>query len=555
LTQQLTSSPRGKLLDEGSFQELLAAAFVLQQHHEHASKAAVDPAELLSEIIRLRRSIRTGKLDLVETARLISEQVQKYTHADGVAIGIVTDDELIYLAAIGMAAHDIGRRVPRDSSFSAQCIRTRLPLQSPRAQEASSLSDPSDVKSFIAVPVDYENKVVGALEARFRTANAFSDDDVRTCELMAVLVKEVIAQAGHAHAVTPALGNAGEQLLTPSSEVEPEVKSEVKSRVKLYRRSELVTSEELAVSSEAEAPRPTDKKRESPIIAPAPLMQLFNPPRILPVAETHETAIVPAVVSALNSGVEKAKLEDTQVCRGCGQPLAEDELFCGKCGTEKIINPDGPLQSKWASLWFMNEARRIAEKPDEASLLPNEDEDEPSIWKPQALPELEVLNIEKVAHRILKATDSAIERHNEAIATQSASPLVRLEWLPDTAASSKAEGWLRHHWRVNRANFYLAGASLLLIAALSTPALDAGSPSGTQLSLFDRMLIGLGIAEAPDAPVYRGNPDTPVWVDLHTALYYCPGSDLYGKTDGGKIATQRSAQMDQFEPAHRKACN
>jgi len=69
------------------------------------------------------------------------------------------------------------------------------------------------------------------------------------------------------------------------------------------------------------------------------------------------------------------------------------------------------------------------------------------------------------------------------------------------------------------------------------------------------MLVGLGIAEAPQTPVYHGNPDTPVWEDLHTALYYCPGSDLYGRTDGGKIATQRSAQMDQFEPAHRKACN
>ena len=529
---------------------------MLQQHHEHASKAAVDPAELLSGIIRLRRSIRTGKLGLVETARLISEQVQKYTHADGVAIGIVTDDELIYLAAIGIAAHDIGRRVPRDSSLSAKCIRTRVAFQSPRAQEVS-LSDQSDVKSFIAVPVDYENKVVGALEARFRIANAFSDEDVRTCELMAVLVKEVIAQAGHAHAVTPALATPAERPLAPSSEVKPEVKSEaksaVKSRVKLYRRSDPVTTEDLSLKSETVAPPSPDKDPETPIIAPAPVTQLFNPPRILPVAETPETAIVPVVASFLNPDVEKTKSEDTQVCRGCGEHLSEDELFCGKCGTEKIINPDGPLQSKWASLWFMNEAQRIAEKPDEASLLPNEDE--PSTWKLQHLPELEVLKIEKVAHRTLEATDSAIESHNEAVATQSPKPLVRLEWLPDTAPSSRAESWLRHQWRVNRANFYLAGASLLLIAALSTPALEAGSASGPQLSLFDRMLVGLGIAEAPDAPVYRGNPDTPVWVDLHTALYYCPGSDLYGKTDGGKIATQRSAQMDQFEPAHRKACN
>jgi hypothetical protein len=136
---------------------------------------------------------------------------------------------------------------------------------------------------------------------------------------------------------------------------------------------------------------------------------------------------------------------------------------------------------------------------------------------------------------------------------------VRLEWLPEGASS---ENWLRRQWRVNRANFYLAGAAVLLIIVLSgwgtSPIQNSGlvpNPSAPQLTLFERMLVALGIAEAPATPVYLGNPDTPVWVDLHTALYYCPGADLYGKTEGGKIATQRSAQMDQFEPAHRKACN
>jgi hypothetical protein len=67
--------------------------------------------------------------------------------------------------------------------------------------------------------------------------------------------------------------------------------------------------------------------------------------------------------------------------------------------------------------------------------------------------------------------------------------------------------------------------------------------------------VSLGLAEAPPAPTYLGNPNAPVWVDLHTALYYCSGSDLYGKTPGGKFTTQRDAQLDQFEPAARKTCD
>ena len=75
------------------------------------------------------------------------------------------------------------------------------------------------------------------------------------------------------------------------------------------------------------------------------------------------------------------------------------------------------------------------------------------------------------------------------------------------------------------------------------------------LSAFDKLLIGLGLADAPEPPEYKGNPDTQVWEDLHTALYYCPGSDLYGKTTKGKFTSQRDAQLDQFEPASRRACD
>jgi hypothetical protein len=51
-----------------------------------------------------------------------------------------------------------------------------------------------------------------------------------------------------------------------------------------------------------------------------------------------------------------------------------------------------------------------------------------------------------------------------------------------------------------------------------------------------------------------GNPNVKVWVDLQTALYYCPGTDLYGTTPKGKYTNQGDAQQDSFEPAYRKPC-
>jgi hypothetical protein len=73
--------------------------------------------------------------------------------------------------------------------------------------------------------------------------------------------------------------------------------------------------------------------------------------------------------------------------------------------------------------------------------------------------------------------------------------------------------------------------------------------------MMDKMLVSMGLAEAPSAPVRQGEPNAKVWVDVHTALYYCAGSELYGQTKGGRISRQRDAQLDQFQPAAGKACD
>ncbi|HTR66533.1 MAG TPA: response regulator transcription factor [Terriglobales bacterium] len=70
---------------------------------------------------------------------------------------------------------------------------------------------------------------------------------------------------------------------------------------------------------------------------------------------------------------------------------------------------------------------------------------------------------------------------------------------------------------------------------------------------FHKLSMSLGLK--PDAaPLDVGNPETKVWIDIHTGLYYCPGSDLYGKTSRGRYTKQRDAQMDHFEAAERKSC-
>jgi hypothetical protein len=138
-------------------------------------------------------------------------------------------------------------------------------------------------------------------------------------------------------------------------------------------------------------------------------------------------------------------------------------------------------------------------------------------------------------------------------------------------AAAKDPGAWTEFWNHRRGDIYLAIAVILVLGVIRWGIWSGHSVSATanpatstahhkaapdaDLPLFDRILVKLGLAEAPESPEYRGNPHTQVWVDLHTALYYCPGADLYGKTPKGRFSSQRDAQLDQFEPAYRRACD
>jgi hypothetical protein len=113
---------------------------------------------------------------------------------------------------------------------------------------------------------------------------------------------------------------------------------------------------------------------------------------------------------------------------------------------------------------------------------------------------------------------------------------------------------LRQLLNRRRADLYLGIAVLVAVLAVFWP--TPATPQKPHLEPWQRVLVTLGIAEAPPPPIhYRGDPNIEVWVDPHTALYYCPGDEPYGKAADGRLTSQREAQADQFEPANRAACN
>jgi len=116
-----------------------------------------------------------------------------------------------------------------------------------------------------------------------------------------------------------------------------------------------------------------------------------------------------------------------------------------------------------------------------------------------------------------------------------------------------ADWRLRLHF--HRADLYLGVSVLVAALALLWPTAGSTQQPTPTLSSWQRALITLGIAEAPPAAVHlQGDPAIEVWIDPHTALYYCPGEEQYGKTTDGRFTSQREAQVDRFEPAGRSAC-
>jgi hypothetical protein len=271
-----------------------------------------------------------------------------------------------------------------------------------------------------------------------------------------------------------------------------------------------------------------------------------------------------------------------QFCPQCGTPLAAGEENCGKCSGKKDsvgvaavlteeFRPGERMQQKWASMWQMTQHKGVWRKPPQNEKA----ETSPSIETARATVRMAdvppgIPSIEDVTSYASSLKEERLAEPQEALVPfESLTAPFELRSLEEgTNSESSAppaiknprERDLHLTVRFQRADLYLVLAIVVAVIAMlwavSTPSSAAAIQRnrGIQLSLWERALVSIGLANPPASPVYSGNPDVQVWVDPHTALYYCPGEEEFGKTPGGHYSSQRQAQRDQFEPSGRSAC-
>ena len=488
---------------------------------------------VLSQVMETQHEVQVRKLDLDAAMSLVTEQVLEICGAAGAAIGIVNRRTVCYRSTAGIRTLPSGSEISVDEALCAPCLQSGevwrcADTNSDNVRQREQCRH-RGIGSLIAAPLFHEGRSVGALELLFSDSRAFTEQDVQTCQLMAGIITESLSR-------------------------DPEL-----------------------------------RWKNAPVADPA-LME--------------ETA--PAEEAAKEQSAPDAT--ESYECYRCGHVLLSGEQFCGECGTPRSgdYEPAG-IQSKVASLWHMQESKSpepaTQVQLDEFPAVPGQAVAQlrlktsilspPDRSKRTAVPHFgshDAETTEEGAHSPTVASIDSPDANPSEIETPAAHTNKALEELispppsapADWSSASSARDFLEQVaegnqnvllrlWNTRRGDIYLAIAVILVACVIRwgmwsshpappkpspTPAASA-PPKTTEpdLPLSERVLISLGLADAPEPPADKGNPSTQVWVDLRTALYYCPGADLYGKTATGKYTTQREAELDQFQPAYRQTCN
>ena len=479
MTFTSTSASAVPALDEGSFQRLLEAAYVVQQHNDtlRAREARLETSQVLVQIAEIQSLERTCSLDITGVCALAADRLRKMTDAAGVSIGLVTEGHLDCVAEAGVAAKIPGSSLASHSIVATERLKSGEMFESDDAENDIRLDvglcREQKAGSLIAAPVHHFGELSGLVEIRWEQAKGFQKADGRACRLVAELITTTLERFSPADSA----GSAARERATDSA------------------------------------------------VATAPLLARRDH------AEPEETT----------AWENPDELPDQ--CRVCGKKFGADEVFCGNCSMPRIAAaPADGLQSKWASMWYMQQAhdsRRVREETSRATprwLVPSESK--PA--EPAPLP------AELTRSVWSRPAETAVDDRRPFSSQSIAVDLDAL--VENEKGDSQPAGAVRRH---------PMAAVIGALAMFVTVSIWAFSPApgNGSITRLESILIGLGLAEVPSGtPSALGPAEARVWVDVHTGLYYCEGSELYGKTPEGRFTTQREAQQDQLQPASQVPC-
>ena len=571
-------------LDQATFEQMLEAAFILQQDSRRTQKK-LDPSATLVEIAEAQELLRSLS-DVSAAAKVIVDRLERVTSATAIAVAFLRNDHLQYCAAAGTSASLAGSIIPMPPNIVELLQKNKGHNLSPNKLRYDHLQ--GNTPDPILFPFYDKTSMVGFLQLDFPETESVAAHQMQSCHVMANLMGEAVVRVAEFE-WKQALAKEHAAVLEALERLKPQLERlTVDSSTASASVVATIPEPSPAPAFDMREPSPKQLSSEDlPDISDllAQLATPGSPAVIVNPAESseHKGESVAATTSEMkesqpaeskgSGGFEsQSTAQLSSACGQCGFLFSEGESFCGRCGTPRSIEfsatREGLLSASGALAEGGSDPQPASKFLLEGEVAPAVVHEMPivsdlgrSLQAPPAIDGNTALAIEPPAEATGAEQNSQLQvlMEHEKSAWQSpwTSAAKARTWLESVKNAHSSKRWLgRHQGDVSVAISVL----VLLLAVLwwsphqaaLKPRVKTAEPT---LSLFERALVGLGLAQPPTVtPSFGGNPNTEVWEDVHTALYYCAGSEQYGKTQGGKVATQRDAQLDQFEPATRKPC-
>lgn len=153
--------------------------------------------EHLNQIILTQSRLAEANFNLDDFMQLVVEQVQNLTRSIGVVVELVDGDDMVYRAATGTVKTHVGLHLPQKNSISGLCVREKKILRSDDTETDKRVNIEAcrrvHARSLVVAPLFYKGDTVGVLKILSDKPSAFTEDDVKTLQLMAGLIGSALA--------------------------------------------------------------------------------------------------------------------------------------------------------------------------------------------------------------------------------------------------------------------------------------------------------------------------------------------------------------------------
>jgi diguanylate cyclase (GGDEF)-like protein len=146
----------------------------------------------LLEVIAIQTEIVKMGVDLGGVMAMVCERTQALTQAGAAVIELVEGSDMVYRAASGFAANQLGLRLKRSGSMSGLCVQLgeimRCDDSETDARVDRNACRKVGLRSMLVVPLQHHGGTVGVLKVMSERSNGFGDADVRVLQLMSDLI-------------------------------------------------------------------------------------------------------------------------------------------------------------------------------------------------------------------------------------------------------------------------------------------------------------------------------------------------------------------------------